>query len=226
MAVGVVENCHIAGSGTAGTSAALTINNCYSVHVRNNRFGYELVHDGVVESTQAQAVNVASNGFGVVCDNNTVAGTSGGAVAYALAGATNSRGCIIINDHYGAAWISGGGTKTQGLWGSLQSTGNFGITYSASMTPDASMVRNVITATNGTAFTINAPSNTPTIPGETFTLIIRNTSGGALGVATFNAIYKLATWTQPANTNSRSITFAWDGTNWVEMSRTPADVPN
>lgn len=99
------------------------------------------------------------------------------------------------------------------------------VTYSASMTPDLSQGNVfVISANNGTAFTINAPTNP--IAGQVWSLTIRNTSGGALGVATFNAVFKLATWTQPANANSRTITFYFDGTNHIERSRTPADVPN
>jgi hypothetical protein len=99
------------------------------------------------------------------------------------------------------------------------------IAYSASMTPDASAGQaQTITATNATAFTINAPTNLVT--DQLLTLTIRNTSGGALGVATFNAIFKMSAWTQPATGNSRSITFRYDGTNLIEIARTPADVPN
>lgn len=108
------------------------------------------------------------------------------------------------------------------------------VTYSASMTPDIGLGGAVtITATNAVAFTINAPllngtaitaTNVPL--GTILQLTIRNTSGGALGVATFNAVFRLSAWTQPATGNSRSIMFRWDGTNWVEQSRTAADVPN
>ena len=105
-------------------------------------------------------------------------------------------------------------------------TGREVITYSASMTPNQrNGASHTITATNGTAFTINAPTNS--VDGDIVTIIIRNTSGGALGVATFNASYKLgAAWTQPANGNSRTIQFLYNGTNWVEISRTAADVAN
>jgi parallel beta-helix repeat protein len=99
------------------------------------------------------------------------------------------------------------------------------ITYSASMTPnaDAGNVQ-TITATNGTAFTINAPTNPRT--GTRLRIRIRNTSGGALGVATWNAVFKMVAWTQPANGFSRSIDFDYDGTNWVEAFRSAADVAN
>jgi hypothetical protein len=99
------------------------------------------------------------------------------------------------------------------------------VTYSAAMQIDASAGnRFSITATNNTAFTINIPLN-PT-SGQEITYTIRNTSGGALGAVTWDAVFKLAAWTQPANGYSRSITYSYDGTNWLEISRTPADVPN
>lgn len=81
-----------------------------------------------------------------------------------------------------------------------------------------------VTVTNGTAFTIGNPY-TPII-GQIFRLTIRNTSGGALGAITWGTAYKLSTWASPATGYSRSIAFRWDGTNAIEVSRTPADVPN
>ncbi len=99
------------------------------------------------------------------------------------------------------------------------------VTYSTSMTIDASTGNYfTITANNGTGFTINAPTNPVT--GQRIYVIIRNTSGGALGTATWNAVFKMAAWTQPANANSRTIKFVYDGTNWVEFGRTTTDVPN
>lgn len=99
------------------------------------------------------------------------------------------------------------------------------ITYSASMTPNARNGNSqVITATNATAFTINAPTNP--VQGQSLEVTIRNTSGGALGAATWNAVFKMSAWTQPATGFSRAITFRYDGTNWVEKGRTTVDVPN
>lgn len=99
------------------------------------------------------------------------------------------------------------------------------ITYSASMTPDASLGDSqVFTATNNTAFTINAPINR--ITGQIFTLTMRNVSGGALGAATWNAVFKMSAWTNPANGQSRSIAFRDDGTNYIQVYQTGVDVPN
>lgn len=100
------------------------------------------------------------------------------------------------------------------------------LTYGATIATDVSRGAStyVITATNGTAFTISAPSNG--LPGQRIKYLIRNASGGALGAVTWNAVFKMAAWTSPANGNSRSIFFEYDGTNWVEDVRSTADVPN
>jgi hypothetical protein len=102
-------------------------------------------------------------------------------------------------------------------------TGQPAITYSASMTPDASLgTFFTIGATDGTAFTINAPTNGT--GGQQITIMIFNQSGGALGAVTWNAAFKLSAWTQPANGTNRSVTFINLSGAWREVSRTPVDV--
>lgn len=99
------------------------------------------------------------------------------------------------------------------------------LTYSASISLTATLANAfLINATNGTAFTINAPTSPST--GQRIEITIKNTSGGALGVATWNAVFKMVAWTQPANGFSRAIEFRYDGTNWVEKYRSAADVAN
>lgn len=97
-------------------------------------------------------------------------------------------------------------------------------TYSASMTPDASSsVKKKITATNGTAFTINNPTNG--FPGAQLVIDILNSSGGALGTITWGTAYKMAgAFTTPADTKRRTIAFFYDGTDWVETGRAAADI--
>ena len=98
-------------------------------------------------------------------------------------------------------------------------------TYGASVAIDGSLGNTfAVTATNGTAFTVANPTNAST--GQTITIQIRNTSGGVLGAVTWDTLYKLAAWTSPATGNSRAVTFLYDGTNWVEVGRVAADVPN
>ena len=100
------------------------------------------------------------------------------------------------------------------------------LTYGATIATDASFGNWFsITATNGTAFTISNPANPVT--GQQVMYTIRNTSGGALGALTFGTVFKIgASWTQPANGFSRTITFAYDGTNWIEVGRTAVNVSN
>lgn len=83
-----------------------------------------------------------------------------------------------------------------------------------------------LTLTSNAVYTLNVPSGT--VPqGAQVVVTVRNTIGGAAGAMTFAAGYKLgAAWTQPANGFSRSITFQFDGTNFVEIGRTAADVAN
>src|SRR5262245_33238562 len=97
--------------------------------------------------------------------------------------------------------------------------------YGTTIATDARSGENfTITATNGTGFTISAPTNPVT--GQVITYTIRNTSGGALGAITWNSVFKMAAFTAPATTNSRSISFVYNGTNWVERFRSASDIPN
>jgi hypothetical protein len=100
-------------------------------------------------------------------------------------------------------------------------------TNGGSVTPNcAGAVTHVYTAGTGVAsFTVNAPTLNANSTGAMTTITIKNSSGGALAV-TWNAAFKMATWTNPANGFSRTIAFVWNGSNWIEMSRTPVDVPN
>jgi hypothetical protein len=74
------------------------------------------------------------------------------------------------------------------------------------------------------ALTYNAPTGGTV--GQIIYIRVKNISGGAMGTITWNAVFKYNSWTNPANGNSRTIAFAYDGTNWNEVSYTPADVPN
>lgn len=127
---------------------------------------------------------------------------------------TSSASNRFINCALGSSlYADYGGTKTVAL------------TYSASMTPNSIVGEHfLIVATDGVAFTINAP--TSPVRGRILVVRIRNTSGGVLGAVTWNAIYKLSAWAQPGNGFSRSISFRYDGTNWIQESQTGVDVPN
>ena len=80
----------------------------------------------------------------------------------------------------------------------------------------------IITPTDGRTFAINAPLS-PMI-GRRITVTIRNRVG-TLGAVAWDPRFKLSAWTQPIGGASRSIDFSCDGANWIEVARTPADVP-
>lgn len=141
------------------------------------------------------------------------------------AGLKNVNGDISCNiTTQGDAWTVSKANRRFKVNQNFQLTAQT-VTYSASMTIDAA-TGNIftITATNAVAFTINAPTNATV--GIPLRIRIRNASGGALGVATFNAVFKMPAWVQPANGFSRTVDFDFDGTNWVEAFRSAADVPN
>ena len=100
-------------------------------------------------------------------------------------------------------------------------------TYGTTVNIDASLGSFfTVTATNATAFLIAAPTNGQ--EGQTITIRVRNTSGGALGAISWApSAYKKAAFTAPANGFSRAITFEDIGSfTWVEISQTSADIPN
>jgi hypothetical protein len=128
----------------------------------------------------------------------------------------------VFQGFFGPLQLDASGSS---LWGAGQALKRIVVAYSASMTIDASLGNEFdITASNGTAFTINAPTNP--FDGARITITIRNTSGGALGVITWNAVFKMSAWTSPSTAFSRSIDFRYDGTNWTQIGQTGVDVPN
>ena len=99
------------------------------------------------------------------------------------------------------------------------------LTYGTTVTPNCANADEFdITPTDGVGFTVANPTNPR--QGQTVAIRVINTTGGALGALTWGANYKASAWTQPAAGNHRVISFRYDGTNWREVSRTPADVPN
>lgn len=86
-----------------------------------------------------------------------------------------------------------------------------------------------INATDGVAFTINAPTGMAASASMTLTIQVRNVSGGALGAVTWAGGWRLAgAWVSPANGFNRSITFVYDPglARWYETNRSAADVAN
>lgn len=99
--------------------------------------------------------------------------------------------------------------------------------YGTTTTPDAS-TGNVqqINVTDGVAWTLANATN-PSL-AEFLNIQIRNTSGGAMGAVTLGSEYRMAAIPAIANGQNRSFFFFRDPGNnkWVEITRSPADVPN
>lgn len=198
-----------------------------------------------VDANTRQLVLVGNGNHKVLTDAGQITVDSGDSTKFVQVGGT-ARG--ILGGGGGKACFYGGAGATKqtvagkrggvsGLKSLLAGTtamaqfvdstvdGKTAVAYSASMTIDASVTDlATITATDGVAFTINAPTNP--VSGDRLRVRIRNTSGGALGAATWNAAFKMTAWTQPANGFSRTIDFDYDGTNWIESNRSAADVAN
>lgn len=105
------------------------------------------------------------------------------------------------------------------------------LTYGPSIAVNAALANLfVVTITDNVAFVTAAPTNPPGVAGQSqeITITYRNASGGAHGAGTWNAVFKTQAAVFPAIANgfSRSIRFRWDGTNWVELWRSAADIAN
>lgn len=100
-------------------------------------------------------------------------------------------------------------------------------TYGPSIVIDTSLSDAfLITATNGTAFTITEPESGGTLgqllSGQSITILIQNSSGGALGAISWNAAFVFTSpWVSPPNGSVYSITFraGVSQANLYEVSR-------
>lgn len=104
------------------------------------------------------------------------------------------------------------------------------ITYSAAPVLDASLGNDFfMNIADAVAFVVGAPTNPPpTGFTQDISITFRNTSGGAHGAGTWNAVFKTQATVFPAiaNGQSRTVFFRWNGTNWVELVRSAADIAN
>lgn len=131
-------------------------------------------------------------------------------------------------------------TRTITLWGGLTLGGPLtlaagypiaatiqALVYGVAVAWDASLgTIATLTVTNNTAFAISAPTNLTT--GAFYQITISNTSGGAHGTGTWNAIFKTPTGTVPAiaDTKNRTFTFYYNGTNLIQVNEPTLDVAN
>ncbi len=131
---------------------------------------------------------------------------------------------------------AGGGLSDPGTGTRAAEVGEFlfggrrQLTYSGTISPgDLSLVgsrRFWWSVTNGTSFTIANTSNARA--DDRITFEIQNANGTNIGTAIWGSEYKLSggTWTQPASTKKRTVSFYRDPVNtlWIEECRTTADI--
>lgn len=117
-------------------------------------------------------------------------------------------------------------TSDQLIFDTVTSASREVVTYSTSMTPNQlNGWTHTIAITDGVAFTINNPTNS--VDGEAVIIRLSNTSGGAHGAITWGAGYKMAGALAAIATGfNRTIAFHYNGTNWIELFRSAADVAN
>jgi hypothetical protein len=153
------------------------------------------------------------------------------------------NGPIINADSTSKVWVGSNNislTNTLGVVNNGTAIGIVNVTYgtsvgiSGNLAPTNSLTVFQINVTNGNAWDIfpRFPSDaTPgyMTKGQIIALQIRNISGGAIGaISAINASnWKLsAPLPTPANGYSRTVVVMWDGSAFIELSRTAADVPN
>ncbi len=101
-----------------------------------------------------------------------------------------------------------------------------GVTYSASMTIDAALGNCfAITISDGSAFTINNPTNPR--KGQTIEVWLINGAGAPHGTITWGGGFKMSgALAAIADTKNRFIRFRYNGTSWYESFRSAADIAN
>jgi hypothetical protein len=182
-----------------------------------------LVNAGLSGDSSTRNLTPATSGL-VVCSDCIIGRTTIAAAAdYYIDGAGSGSARFILRN---TTFVGAPPAAIQSIHATqVASAGRpvAALTFSSSMTFDAGYYDEyIITPTDGRTFTINAPLS-PMI-GRRITVTIRNTVG-TLGSVAWDPVFKLAAWTQPMGFTSRSIDFSCDGANWVEIARTPADVP-
>lgn len=130
----------------------------------------------------------------------------------------------------GTVSATGALTATGGVIAGARYTGILtALTYGAAIALNAALGNEfVFTITDANAFVLSNPTNAPTSGDQVILVTYKNASGGAHGAGTFGTLYKVsnANFAAVANGFNRTIAFRWDGTNWVEIWRTAADVAN
>lgn len=213
-----------AGTGIADFVAAIKGRGCRNMKISDN--------------TITATASGTYNGFGILLGDSGRASqtnyVTGNAITAPFNGATHAGQSRYLNvaagDVLGVNYSVNVSTTVQHS-GQLYATKRLtetrlSPTYGATVTLDTSLGNQfAVVVTDTSAFAIAAPTNV--LGNQRITVQIMNFSGGVMGTITWNAIFKMATWTNPANNFTRAIDFEYDSAGaWREVSRTPADVPN
>lgn len=180
-----------------------------------NSFHTITSNDGTTVTTITNANVTSSNGLLLLYNNtatNAAFGT-GGNINYAFTIPTSGAALLLWG---GSAWILLVVTGT-----TPQRAAKKVLVYGATVTPDASAPLNLLTVTNGTAFTIANPINPPSAnETQSFSLEIFNNSGGAHGAITLGAAYLNSVAPTVPSAKRHLMVFVWNGTGWVENQGT------
>lgn len=158
--------------------------------------------------------------------NHTKPGTTGRCGVFLEAGVLNAE--ILESNRFPAGLVdslelNGNAVKTDST--NLLGAGFSAPGFAANVTIDAGLASTFdVTASSAAAFNFVAPLNPMT--GQRITVRIRNTSGGAIAVPTWNAVFKHNITAMPATGNNRSWIFEFDGANWRQTSANQVDIPN
>ena len=194
----------------------ITLNNCYNGVINSitdgGAYGQVYFENNCVHNT-ISAVYQSSLVFTNGCLYNTVLGANIRTSYYDDSNPSN----IFLN----SSLVSTSPIVPYGL-NSIYSVTNSSQTF----TPDCSQGTTQLIKPGSGAYTIASP--TKYVNGQVVTFTIRNASGSSI-TATWNSIYKMSSWTDPANGYSRSITFQYDASYSVfrQISQqNGVDIPN
>lgn len=173
---GIIRKCFVAGSVGAAIAAATTVN----LLIQANRFGYELIHDSIAETTQTFAVNAGVDATGVICDSNYVAAAVGGTAYNLASGSSSNRGCTITNAQ--------GVLTTAGIWKSViagmsQDRGDTSPTLSALADFKLQMFQTTLTANR--TITVNTAG---AVAGDRFRIVRTGLGAFTLAVGALKTI--------------------------------------
>jgi hypothetical protein len=232
-----IDGNYIAATGAGASSGIRLLNSVVSSDPRGNRItnndilvyaGSVLVNGILLDGTQEVNDSIIGNHARATNFDCSISAGSGHIVVgniWKNAG-FSSTVPITYDKNLGPLLTNANTFVIPPLYSSLQAV----LAYSASMTPSLSTANSLtITATSGAAFTINAPTNEPASGGMRLNIWISNTSGGALGAVTWNAIFKVpAGITYPATGFRRCYQFDLGiaGGSYYLVNSPTVDIPN